>query len=366
MRIAILGTRGIPNRYGGFEQLAEYLSKYLIEKGHFISVYNPSDHEYKEKHYHSVKIVRIFSNERFFRFLNVFIFDFFCLLHASMKNYDIILQLGYHPSSIFYYFYKSIKPNHRIITNMAGMEWQRSKWRRLTKKFIRYCEGKAVLNSDAIISDNLGIQDYYLKTYGKKSYYVAYGAEPFLNPEIKILVKYFVLRNNYFLLMARFQKDNNIEIILDGYVNSDRNIPFLVIGSHKNKYGRYLIAKYKGENIHFLGAIYNYNEVSSLRYYCSLYFHGHSCGGTNPSLLEAMASNTNIASFDNIFNKNILEENAVYFSNSNNVTHIIDNLNDMINFEYKRKNLNKIIREYSWEKICIDYENFFKDVIKFK
>ena len=105
MKIAILGTRGIPNNYGGFEQLAEYLAKDLSAKGHKITVYNPTDHPYKEKNIENIKIQRIFSNERIFGFLNVFIFDFLSLLHASTKKYDIILELGYHPASIFYGFY---------------------------------------------------------------------------------------------------------------------------------------------------------------------------------------------------------------------------------------------------------------------
>ena len=364
MKIAILGTRGIPNNYGGFEQLAEYLSVDLADKGHEVTVYNPSDHPYENNSYHEVRIIKIFSNEKIFGFLNSFIFDFLCLYRASKNNYDIILQLGYHPSSIFYYFYKLMKPSDKIITNMAGMEWKRSKWGILTQKFIKYCEKKAVFNSDAIISDNLGIQDYYIKTYNKKSYYVAYGAEPFLNPNSNVLHKYSISENNYFLLIARFQKDNNIEMILDGYVLSRQEVPFLVIGSFQNKFGSYLIKKYKNKNIHFIGGVYDYAELCSLRYYCSLYFHGHSCGGTNPSLLEAMASSTYIASYDNIFNKNVLKDNAVYFSESKEIAYIINNLELVVNENQKKENLEKIMSQYRWEEICNNYEFIFKDIMK--
>ena len=363
MKIAILGTRGIPNNYGGFEQLAEYLAKDLSNKGYDITIYNPTDHPYKYKNIKNIKIKRILSNEKLFSFLNVFIFDFLCLMHASTQKYDIILELGYHPASIFYKFYKKIKPNDRIITNMAGMEWKRSKWGKQTQKFIKFCEKKAVQNSDEIISDNLGIKDYYINTYNKDSHYIAYGAEPFLNPELTYLDNFHLKENNYFLLIARFQKDNNIEIILDGYVNSDRKEPFIVVGSNNNKYGKYLIKKYKNYNIKFVGGIYDYQFLSSLRYYCLLYFHGHSCGGTNPSLLEAMASNTYIASFDNVFNRNVLEKNAVYFFNSKDIINIINNLDLLLKTEFKEKNLIKVKTIYNWKKICLDYESIFKRLL---
>ena len=165
-------------------------------------------------------------------------------------------------------------------------------------------------------------------------------------------------------MIARFQKDNNIELILDGYVKSTAKEPFIVIGSHENKYGQYLIEKYKNNNIKFVGGIYDYQYLSSLRYYCLLYFHGHSCGGTNPSLLEAMASKTFIASYDNIFNRNVLEKNAVYFSNSLDVKNIIKNLDLSLNNTFKTNNLKKVKTMYNWDKICLDYEHVFKRIKK--
>jgi len=364
MKIAILGTRGIPNNYGGFEQLADYLARDLSNKGYDVTVYNPTDHPYKKNSLKNIKIKRIFSNESYLGFLNVFLYDFLCLMHATTQNYDIILELGYHPASIFYKFYKLFKPDDLIVTNMAGMEWKRSKWGKQTQKFIKFCEKKAVENSDILISDNLGIQDYYEKTYSKNSDYIAYGAEPFLDPKIEYLNEFKLTKNSYYLLIARFQKDNNIELTLDGYVKSGAKEPFIVIGSHENKYGQYLIEKYKNNNIKFVGGIYDYQYLSSLRYYCLLYFHGHSCGGTNPSLLEAMASKTNIASYDNIFNRNVLEKNAVYFSNSLDVKNIIKNLDLSLYNTFKTNNLEKVKTMYNWDKICLDYEDVFKRIKK--
>ncbi|MBU4057865.1 DUF1972 domain-containing protein, partial [Patescibacteria group bacterium] len=193
MKIAILGTRGIPNSYGGFEQCAEIISAYMSKKGNHVTVYNPSDHGFQGDSLNGAHIINIFSNEKKLSFLNVFIFDYLSLRHAVASDYDVILELGYHPASLFYYLKKRTKA--KIITNMAGMEWQRSKWGPATQKLIRYCEKVAVQESDAIISDNKGIQDYYLREYNKNSYLVAYGAKINDAPQTSYLDHYTLKKN---------------------------------------------------------------------------------------------------------------------------------------------------------------------------
>jgi glycosyltransferase involved in cell wall biosynthesis len=360
MKIAILGTRGVPNNYGGFEQCAEKLSAYIAKKGHDATVYNPSDHVYEKHEINGVKIKYIFSNEKLFSFFNVFIFDYLCLKDAKDK-YDLILELGYHPASIFYYLKEKYKT--KIITNMAGMEWKRSKWNYFTRKFIKYCELLAVKKSNAIITDNLGIMDYFLKEYGKESYEVAYGAELYNNPKIQYIEKYGLKKNKYYLMIARFQRDNNFEMILNGFTTSGAPEPFVIIGDHTNTYGKYLKKKYnQHRSIKFLGGIYNYDVLSSLRWFSKLYFHGHSCGGTNPSLLEAMASNAYIAAHNNPFNRNVLEYNAIYFSSSDDVSSIICKNEDGNRAEKIKKNREKIKNIYNWDKIFEEYLQIFEKV----
>ena len=359
-KIAILGTRGIPNNYGGFEICAEKISAYIAKKGHIVTVYNPSDHFYGKDEINGVIIKYVYSNEKLYSFFNVFIYDFLCL-NDTKDKYDIILELGYHPASIFYFLKRKYRT--KIITNMAGMEWKRSKWNYFTKKFIKYCELQAVKNSNAIIADNAKIADYYLAEYGKVSYEVAYGAELYSNPKIQYLGPFELKQNEYYMLIARFQRDNNIEIILDGYIYSNSNQPFIVIGNYTNNYGKYLKNKYiSNRSIKFVGGIYNYNLLSSLRWFSKIYFHGHSCGGTNPSLLEAMASNAYIAAHDNPFNRNVLEENAIYFSSSRDVSIIINNKYDENREQKIKKNREKIKNIYSWDKIGEEYLRIFEKV----
>lgn len=362
MRIAILGTRGIPNSYGGFEQCADKVSNIFVKKSHVVTVYNPSDHDYQKDTVNGVKIVRMFSNEKKLKFLNVFIFDYLCLKDAIKKQYDIILELGYHPAALFYYLKKNSKS--KILTNMAGMEWWRSKWNFFTRRLIKYCEKLAVQNSDALITDNRGIQDYFKKEYNAGSFCIAYGAELFDKPDLNDLLRYGVEKYGYDILIARFQKDNNIEMVLDGYILSGLEKPILVIGSNTNSYGRYLKNKFRNyPTIKFIGGIYEYNTLSSLRWFSRLYFHGHSCGGTNPSLLEAMASNAYILAYDIPFNRYVLENGGLFFKTSEELSSLIKLFDMKDRGKYIGINREKIRIEYNWEKIADEYLAAFNAVL---
>jgi glycosyltransferase involved in cell wall biosynthesis len=166
---------------------------------------------------------------------------------------------------------------------------------------------------------------------------------------------------DYSMLIARMEPENNIEMILDGKVASGTNDLFLVIGKYDNKFGQKMYHKFNGKNgIKFLGAIYDINLLNSLRYFCKLYFHGHSVGGTNPSLLEAMGSGALICAHNNPFNAAILGDDGLYFSNSLDVSKIILNSNRQ-NEEYSsfvKNNFAKVSKIYNWNKINNEYEEY--------
>lgn len=364
LKIAILGTRGIPNNYGGFEQCAEIISTYMVQCGHDVTVFNPTDHPYQGDNYKGVRIQKIYSNEKKLSFFNVFVYDFLSLRHAIVNNYDIILELGYHPASLYYSFNRNKRT--KIITNFAGMEWKRSKWNKYTQKLIKYCEKMAIIKSDAIIADNVGIQDYIKEEYGIDSYYSAYGAKLFDKPDESVLSNYYLKKNHYYMMMARFQRDNNFEMILDGYIMSESSMPIIVIGNYGNRYGRYLVNRYSdNKGIIFTGGIYDYDVLSTLRWYGQIYFHGHSCGGTNPSLLEAMASNAFIAAHNNKFNKSVLNGNGMFFSDSNDVCEIIKAYNDKLREAVISVNKDRVKNNYNWNKVCEDYLEIFNNVLSY-
>jgi glycosyltransferase involved in cell wall biosynthesis len=353
MKVAILGTRGIPNHYGGFEQFAEYFSVYMVQKGHEVYCYNSHNHPHQEKTFQGVHILHQHDPEYKYGTFGQFIYDYNCILDARQRNFDVILQLGYTSNSIWFFL---LPKKSVIVTNMDGIEWKRSKYNRAVQQFLRFAERLAAVTSDHLVADSLGIQSFLKKRYGKDSTYIAYGAHPFNQPDVSVVQKYQVQPNQYHMLMARFEPENNLEMVLDGVVLSGQNIPILVIGKHETKYGTYLKNKYKNHtHIRFLGAIYQINDLNNLRYYCHFYFHGHSVGGTNPSLLEAMASQAFILAHCNDFNKGILKENAFYFKNAQEVKNLLLTVQKNSNLQFVTNNFQTIEREFNWNHINEQY-----------
>lgn len=358
MKIAILGTRGIPNHYGGFEQFAEFFSVFLAENGHDVSVYNSHNHPFQEKTYKDVHIIHKFDPEYKIGTVGQYLYDLNCILDSRSRAFDIILQLGYTSSSIW----GNLLPKKAvIITNMDGMEWKRTKFSKPVQKVLRFSEKMAIKTSDFLIADSIGIQRYLLEKYNKESEYIAYGAFVFDNPDQNIILKFDVNPFEYHLLIARLEPENNIETILDGYVLSQDQRIFLVIGNHNTKFGSFLKSKFKhNKNIKFIGAVYDLDLLNNLRFYSELYFHGHSVGGTNPSLLEAMASDALIVANENIFNQSILQSNAFYFKNSIDIKNLVLKTKKINNLQAISENKKKIATDFSWHIINEQYLQFFK------
>lgn len=359
MKIAILGTRGIPNYYGGFEQFAEFFSVYLVEKGHEVFVYNSHNHPFQEKTFNGVNLIHQNDPEHKLGTFGQFIYDYNCIMDSRKRDFDVILQLGYTSNSVWFFL---LPKKAIIITNMDGLEWKRTKYSKPVQQFLKFAERLAAISSDYLISDSLGIKSFLLKQYKKESTFIAYGAHPFTNPNESIIEQYDVLKSQYNMIMARFEPENNLDMVLEGVSLNNVQTPILVIGNHNTKYGEYLKNKFKNfPYIRFIGGIYNLEHLDNLRYYSNLYFHGHSVGGTNPSLLEAMASKALVISHNNDFNRGILNENAYYFSNANEVQNILKTVNKKDNLMMVENNYNAIVNEYNWEKINGEYLQLFED-----
>ncbi len=362
MKIAILGTRGIPNNYGGFEQCAEKLSERWVKEGHEVTVYNPDEHSFKEPEWKGVKIKHVFSKESRFGIWGTFIYDYLCLRDAVKEDFDIILNLGYVPSALFFSLKKKTKA--KFVTNMDGLEWMRKKWNSVLKRFIRYCERKALKYSDGLIFDNKGIRDYYFEHFGVDGDVIPYGAEVFNNPDTEVLKKYNVGEFEYFLLIARFEPENNIKTVIEGYLQSNAKYPLLLVGNPGTAYGKMLKKEYgSSEKVRFLGAIYNQNELGTLRMFSRLYFHGHSVGGTNPSLLEAMASRCYVVAHDNIFNRSVLGDNGLFFSDSKQLAEIINSFDERKREVFAENNVKKIIEHYNWDLMSQKYLEAFNKAL---
>lgn len=355
MKIAIIGTRGIPNQYGGFEQFAEFIGPQLVMRGHEVFVYNSSLHPYNEKTWRGVRIITKYDPENKVGTAGQFIYDLNCIVDSRKRGYDVILQLGYTSSSIWSFLFprKSL-----LITNMDGLEWKRSKYSSSVQKFLQKAEKWAALSSDYLIADSKGIQEYLLEKYQKDSFFIPYGAELATQVDGALLEKRQLKKYRYNLLIARMEPENNIETIIKGHLLSGQALPLLIIGGYNSSFGSYLKSTYESDKIIFLGPVYDLPLLNSLRFYSYFYFHGHSVGGTNPSLLEAMASYSLIVAHNNIFNKAILEEDAFYFSSAEEIKEILDKNINRVGYGYMlEKNADKIKTQYSWNHILNLLEN---------
>ena len=368
MKIAFVSTRGIPNNYGGFEQFAEYISVGMAQRGHEVVVYSPKFHPYQESTYKGVRIKHIYSPETWMgSSVGSFFYDFASLRDALKKeDFDIIYEAGY-TSVIAAYIWFNVKKRKRPIftTNMDGLENKRSKFSPMVRRFLDWEEKMAVKYSHYLIADNMGIHDYYKEKYGKESKFLAYGADIHDDFKAEYLEEFGLKSEEYYILIARLEPENNIVMAIEGYLHSKENgrRPLIVVGKTNTPHGKELVEKYGNErNVEFVGGIYDFKKLDSVRHFSKAYFHGHSVGGTNPSLLEAMAAGCFIFAHDNIFNRAVLKENAFYYPSADKVTEYlnrIDTIAEGSKIQYTARNIEVIRNEYSWESLIDKHEKYF-------
>jgi glycosyltransferase involved in cell wall biosynthesis len=361
MKIGIIGTRGIPNQYGGFEQFAEKFSTIMADKGHDITVYTSHRHPYKESEYKNVRLIHCYDPEHMLSTFGQFIYDLNCIRNCRKQNFDVIFQLGYTSSTIWSWLYPK---SSILVTNMDGLEWTRAKYNKATQYFLTHAEKWGVRYSNYLIADSKGIQAYLLNKYDVNAVFIPYGADIYspADNDDSVLQFYSLLSGEYDLLIARFEPENNIETVLKSYAKlKERNL--VLIGNYANTvFGRRMFKEYGAcPNINFAGANYNVEQLNSLRYNSRLYLHGHSVGGTNPSLLEAMACSSLVCAHNNQFNKHVLGNDAFYFNSSEDLTSIISSSELKVNYEnWLDNNRQKILHNYNWTTITDNIESNFK------
>lgn len=357
MNIAIIGTRGVPNYYGGFEQFAAYLSEAMVAAGHRVTVYNAHHHPWQQATWEGVQLVHRYDPQSLGT-AGQFIYDLQCIWHTRRQQYDVILQLGYTSSSIWGWLLPRRKSV--VTTNMDGMEWKRSKYPAPVQRFLQMAERWAVRTSDHLVADSPGIQDYLRQKYGREATFIPYGAVVFTQPDVSVPEKYNLVPFQYNMLIARMEPENNIETILDGAGEQ----PFIVIGNTTNKFGQRMKAKYVSRsNIRFLEGIYDQQVLNNLRYFSRLYFHGHSVGGTNPSLLEAMASQALVVAHNNIFNNAVLGKEGFYFNNAAEVAHLVNTVSRAAEQHRIDACVARIQKQYTHAGIVAQYLQHFEHIL---
>ena len=362
LHIAVMGTRGVPNAYGGFEQCAEYLSHGLVDKGHSVTVYCSDRAVDKPTDWNGVQLVYCRDLEGSLGTFGQFIYDLSCILHARKQHYDVILQFGYTSSSIWSFLWPKVP--HAV--NMDGLEFKRSKYSSTVKHFLMWAEKWAVNRADLLIADNSEIKSYFREKYdGSSVKLIAYGSEiPLQEPGSDLLRERLSLEpKSYDLVICRLEPENHVEMIINAHIASKNERSLIVVGGTGGAYGRFLTEKYKDSNTQFFGGIYDKRLLDELRFGSSNYLHGHSVGGTNPSLLEAMATAQTILAHDNSFNRSVLQSNGLYFSTVDELSALLDDSLIEESKTWYDKNHQELRANYTWSRIINQYEELCYELV---
>lgn len=362
MNIAIVGIQGLPNQYGGFETLSEFLVEYLGKKHEFTVYCSGIDQKERPKEYKGAKLKYYDITSHGGKGI---LFDCKCLWDAAHGSYDIILILGFGAGPIIPFLSNRIK--RRCILNFGGLDWKRDKWSKNAQKVIKTCEKLLVKNSAIIVSDNGKIRDYVTEEYGRESELIAYGgdqASPLLITD-ELREKYPFLKGKYAFEVARIQSDNNIEMLMQAFMKA-QVMPLVLVGNwNSTEWGKEMKAKYENEKpLVLLDAIYDKSILDVLRSNCYLYVHGHSAGGTNPSLCEAMYLGLPILAFKNGYNENTTNFHARYFNDADELCQIVRTISKEELDEMRPKLKMYAEEHYRWEFIAHEYEKLFKKVCK--
>lgn len=356
-KISIIGTVGIPAKYGGFETLTEYLTKNLSNKYDITVFCSSKNYKTKLDKYNNCKLEYINLNANGIQSIPYDIIS----LYKSLKFADTILILGVSGCIVlplFRLFNKKIK----IITNIDGLEWKRDKWNKYAKTFLKFSERLAVKYSDIVVSDNKVIQNYVKNEYGINSELIAYGSDHVKKIEFsaEILNLYPFLKEKYAFKVCRIEPENNIHIILEAMAKYQK-LNFIIIGNWSNsEYGINLKNKYlESKNIYILDPIYDQNILNQIRSNCYIYLHGHSAGGTNPSLVEAMALGLPIFAYGVEYNKETTKFNAKYFTSSIELLELLDKTNYTELEKIATKMFDTASENYTWGKISNSYSDLF-------
>ncbi|MFV8366702.1 DUF1972 domain-containing protein [Flavobacterium sp. XS1P27] len=355
-KIAIIGTNGLPGRYGGWDQLLNHLTSTLRSE-YEITVYTSSFNAVKGlKTFNGAKlrIIPLKANG-----IQSILYDGVSMIDACYKS-DIMLILGT-SGCVFLPFVKPF--SKKIILNPDGAEWKRGKWNSFVKSFLKLSEKLGVKFSDVVVSDNVKIQEYIKNEYSKDSELIEYGGD---NAKAVVLrnetaKKYNIEAKKYAFKVCRIEPENNIDLILEAF--KDAKLKLIIIGNWNfSQYGMDLKKKYSQyENLMLLDPIYEQSILDELRSNCGIYVHGHSVGGTNPSLVEAMNLELCCVVYNVDYNIETTENEAIYFNNSNDLKGIIQQfLNGEMNSELVGKKLKSIaLRRYTWVDIVKKYEQLF-------
>ncbi|MBP2409930.1 DUF1972 domain-containing protein [Brachybacterium fresconis] len=317
LSIAMVGTRGVPAAYGGFETAVEEVGRRLVERGHDVSVYTRRSGQRMREHL-GMRVVTLPAIPQ--KQLET-------LSHTGVSALHLITRRRTDAAFVFNAANSPFLPLLRgrgipTALHMDGLEWRRSKWGRRGKAYYRWAEEFGVCHGDALIADAPGISDYYRDQFGVRTELIRYGA-PILEQAPDLGVRELGLEpEGYHLAVARFEPENHVLEIVEGYRRSSACLPLVVVGSapYSAEYTHAIRSAADGDpRIRLLGGVYDQGLLDALYFHALTYVHGHSVGGTNPSLLRAIGAGTPVIAYDVGFNREVLDDEGWFFSGADDI-----------------------------------------------
>tara|TARA_X000000950_G_scaffold227085_1_gene274075 strand:+ start:1858 stop:2967 length:1110 start_codon:yes stop_codon:yes gene_type:complete len=362
LKISIIGSRGYPYVYSGYETLVKELSERLVKSGHSVRVYcHRSLFKQKPEKINDIELIYMPSIET--KFLSQFVNSFFSFLHVCFSDTDVVLVVN-SANGPFGLFTKLFRK--KTCVNVDGLEWLRPKWKGLGSLYFKLSSKLSTILFDEVITDSTEMSRVYLEKFNKKSTVITYGPTMIDNNNITFLKKYNLQPKNYYLIVGRLIPDNNSKLIIEGFIKSKSLKSLVVVGDvpYNDKYAE-IVKSYSSKNIILTGYIKNLEELSSLYKNCFGYIHGHQYGGTNPTMINALFFKSHILALDTPFNREMLMFKTSYFFEKD-----IDSISNKINkfeknyIKLKEENKNyKLPKLYNWDLISRKYLNLFQNLV---
>ena len=365
MKIAVIGSRGYPYVYSGYETFVKETCERLVKMGVEITVYCHKNlfNEHPSE-LNGIKLKYFYTPQK--KSLAQLVHSFQSIVHATFNDFDLILVVNSAngPLGLITKLFRK-----KTLINVDGLEWLRPKWKGLGAKYFYWASKMAVKYFDVVINDSEEMRKYYLKEFIVDSEVIAYGANIRFTKNPEMIKKWDLSPRSYYLVVGRLIPDNNADLICQEFINSKSKKSLVIVGDvpYQDAYAN-KIKSFRDTRLLFTGYITDQNELAELYHHCYAYLHGHEFGGTNPTLLKALAYGCAPIALDTIFNKEVLNgyENGLYFNKvKNNLKLVIEAVETNPNslFALKEKARKRIEDNYTWEKIATQYLNLFKKLM---
>jgi len=354
MKIAILGTRGIPANYGGFETFAEQLSTRLVARRHEVTVYGRKHYSTTNARFHGGVELVILPTIRH-KYFDTVVHTFLSVMHAVTRRYDIILICNA-ANSIFAFAPRLV--GVPTLVNVDGLERKRKKWNWLGRKYYLLSEWLSTFLPSAIVTDAQVIQDYYATRYGKDSAMIAYGAEVARRAAPERLLHYGLRPNRYILYVSRLEPENNAHLVIQAYEKVATDLPLVIVGGAP--YAEEYIAQLKStkdRRIKFLGFVFG-EDYRALQQNAYCYVHATEVGGTHPALIEAMGAGNCALTLDTPENLEVIGDAGIIYDSAEGLAEELKHVlaDPLIIKEYRHRAMARVMKLYNWEQITDQYE----------